>query len=396
MACLVLLACYMALSFLNDTRGYLGTDTGGKVATLRSMEANGGLDPDLGYWAEQWDPGGRLHPLWYTSRLGEKWVNVTTLPALYAGYPLYRLGGYRLALLIPMAGSVLAALAARALARRLDDGSTGWAAFWVVGLLSPLALYALDFWEHSLGVALVLWAGVLLLDLARARAGWRGAAAAGLLVGAAATMRTEALVYGAVAAGGACLFLLVRGRRLLPPLAAGLALAAGMALPLVANEVLERATVGQTVRSGRVSGTAGLAGTEAGDDRLQEAALTAVGFEPSLGPGPVVVGLLGLGLLVWAAARFAAGDRGPATVAAVGVVALYLLRFGTGLGFVPGMVAASPLAAVGLALGWRGTASRLLVAMALLALPLVWAFQFLGGATAQWGGRWPAPPGRSC
>ena len=118
-ACALLLAVYVALSFLNDPHGYLGTDTGGKVATLQVMDHRGHLDPDVGYWAAPWDPAGRLHPLYYTSHLGHRWVNVTTLPALYLAYPLFRAGGYRAALLVPMLGSVLAALAARALARRL-------------------------------------------------------------------------------------------------------------------------------------------------------------------------------------------------------------------------------------------------------------------------------------
>lgn len=389
-ACLVLLTCYVALSFLNDTHGYLGTDTGGKVATLRSMERHSGFNPDVGYWAEQWDPTGRLHPLYYTSHLGTKWVNATTLPALYAAYPLYRLGGYRLALLLPMAGAVLTALAARALARRLgddDEHRAGWRAFWVVGLLSPLAIYALDFWEHSLGVGLMLWACVLLLDLCREKAGWRAVGVAGLLIGASATMRTESLVYGAVAVGGTCLVVLVRGRRLLRPVILGLAVSVGVVVPLAANVALERATVGQTIRSERVSGTAVQAGSVAGD-RLHEAGLTAVGFSPNLGPSTIAMGLVALALLVLASVKFSSGDVGPGAVAAAGVAAIYILRFREGFGFVPGLVAASPIAGVAIALGWRHVQSRLVVALALLALPAVWAFQFLGGAAPQWGGRY--------
>src|SRR5207302_2400038 len=82
------------------------------------------------------------------------------------------------------------------------------------------------------------------------------------------------------------------------------------------------------------------------------------------------------------------GDRGPAVVGGLGAVGLYAVRFSQGLGFIPGMTAASPVAAVGLADGWANTNRRLLVAVALCALPIVWAFQFLGGAYAQWGGRY--------
>ena len=71
------------------------------------------------------DPTGVLHPLHYTYRMGDKWVNVTTVPMLYAAYPLYLVGGDRAVLLLPMLGAVLCALAARALARRLGGGD-GW------------------------------------------------------------------------------------------------------------------------------------------------------------------------------------------------------------------------------------------------------------------------------
>ena len=90
---------------LNDPRGTLGTDTGGKLATLHMMERNGGLDPDIGYWAAGDDPTGVLHPLHYTYRMGDKWVNVTTFPMLYAAYPLYLVGGDRAVLLLPMLGA---------------------------------------------------------------------------------------------------------------------------------------------------------------------------------------------------------------------------------------------------------------------------------------------------
>ena len=74
-----------------------------------------------------------------------------------------------------MLGAVLArACGARALARRLG-ARTGVATFWVIGLATPVAIYALDFWEHSLGLALMLWGVVLLFDVAEERAGaWRG------------------------------------------------------------------------------------------------------------------------------------------------------------------------------------------------------------------------------
>ena len=98
----------------NDPGGYLGTDTGGKVATLRAMDQRADFDPDIGYWAETLDPTGELHPLYYTNHVGDRWVNATTLPALLAAQPLYRAGGYRAALALPMLGALACALAAAA------------------------------------------------------------------------------------------------------------------------------------------------------------------------------------------------------------------------------------------------------------------------------------------
>jgi hypothetical protein len=389
-AWVLLLAVYAALSLLNDPRGYLGTDTGGKVATLEAMERSGRLDPDVGYWAERWDPAGDLHPLYYTARLDGKWVNVTTLPALYVAFPLYRLGGYRAALLVPMLGSVLAALAAAALARRLGSQRPHHA-FWIIGLASPLAIYALDFWEHSLGVALLAWAVVLLLDVRTGSRRWWAAAGAGLLVGLAATMRTEALVVGAVATAVTCVLLLWPARHVRRAVLVGLAALAGVILPLAANQALERLTIGTTLRAERAASLVGTAVQRQDESRVEEAVLTGLSPYAVLSAEAYVSGLLLLGLLL-VVARLAGHQRPErarlARVAATGAGALYAIRLVRGLGFVPGLVAAAPLAAVGLAFGRRLRGGGFVLAAALLSLPLVWALQYTGGAAPQWAGRY--------
>jgi hypothetical protein len=390
---LLLLVAYVALSFLNDPRGYLGTDTGAKVATLRVMDHRGHLDPDVGYWAARWDPDGRLHPLYNTPKLDGKWVNVTTLPALYAAFPLYRLGGYRLALLLPMLGSVLSALAARALAARLGATErTAWIGFWVVGVASPLTIYALDFWEHSLGIACVMWALVLLMDAVVDDRWWRPPAA-GLLFGTAATMRTEALVYGAVVTAAACAVLLVARRRVVGAVVTGVLVVAGLGMVIAANSGLERATIGATLRTNRAVGAADTAVSAAsvGTSRIQEAILTTVGVYPRLEATSYLLGAALLLLLVVAALRGRRGDSGPARVALAGAAALYVVRTADGLGFVPGLVAAAPIAVVGACWGWADRWERRLPLAVVAALPLVWRFQFTGGAAPQWAGRYVLP-----
>jgi hypothetical protein len=70
---------------------------------------------------------------------------------------------------------------------------------------------------------------------------------------------------------------------------------------------------------------------------------------------------------------------------------LFLLRAVDGLGFVPGLLATAPFAVAGLVLGWDRRVrqeGRDAVLIAVLALPLVWLFQYSGGAVPQWGGRY--------
>jgi hypothetical protein len=406
----LVLGVYMGLAFLNSPRGFLGTDTGGKVATFEVMTASGRFDPDVGYWAERWDPDGRLHPLAYTSHTSSrKWVNVTTLPALWVGWQLYRVGGYRASLLVPMAGSLAAAFAGLALLRRLGVRSDGWAwaGFGVLALASPLTIYALDFWEHSVGVALMAWAVVLLCDVVSGAvsAWWWRVLVAGVLFGVAATMRTESLVYFGIAGIVLVLQLARFGsgsprRRGLAALGAGGLMLASAALPVVANEVVEQQVVGDSVRSSRIVGTALSAGDRP-DDRLEEALTTLIGVEGS------AQGIaLGAGFVALAGFAFLRRDAAASMVAVVGAGGMGALRaVSSGFGFVPGVLPAWGAPAVAgvaatlprvrfegdgpsRAMSTDRQTATLVWAIALGAVPLVLVTQFRGGAGPQWGGRY--------
>lgn len=387
-AAAVLLAAYLALSCLMSPDGFLGTDTGGKVATVEVMSERGDLDPDVGYWAARWDPEARVHGLYYTVPVGDRYVQVTSLPMVLAARPLWDLGGYRASLLLPMLGGVATAFAARALARRLGDGE-GWTAFWVIGLASPVAVYSLDLWEHSLGLALMGWAAVVLHDVVERRPVWWRGLLAGALFGLAAAMRTEAFVYGFVLIGVTCLVVaLGRRRSLLGAVGVGLASVAGAAVAFGANLALETAVLGEQIRSTRTGGAADAAGSLVAL-RAKEGLVTLLSPVPQTGPGPWLVGgVLLLALVLGAVKATEPRDERLVRFAAAIVVAVYLFRLVGGIGFVPGMVVATPFVAVGLALGWRAVDTRLLLAFALAPLPLVFAFQFVGGAAPQWAGRY--------
>jgi hypothetical protein len=96
-------------------------------------------------------------------------------------------------------------------------------------------------------------------------------------------------------------------------------------------------------------------------------------------------------LVAYAAWKLMGPDRRETllgTTALLGALVLYALRFADGLGFVPGFLSASPLAVAGLAVGWTAKNWRMAGAIAVIAIPVVWFFQYSGGANPQWGGRY--------
>ncbi|MEZ5244084.1 MAG: hypothetical protein R2707_03235 [Acidimicrobiales bacterium] len=384
------------LAQLTDPAGYLSTDVGGKTATIEVIIEDGPRAPDLGYWAEEFDEDGSLYPMWSTGKVGDSWVNVTTLPMLYVAVPLWKLGGPRLAVLIPVLGTVLAAAGAAALAARIGgDRRQRSMAFWLVGLASPATIYALDFWEHSLGLALITWGMVLALDAGSdQRIRWWVPLAAGLAFSGAASMRQEALIYGVVA-GVVLVGRLTVGAKPLTAVLRGGAMIIGTGLGLAANAAFEWWVFDTTLRAGRGGSTAAAAGTDL-MVRLEEAVVTGVApMAGTNGSALLVAGLL-FALLVALGVKADAPATeqrmiwaGLAAVAALTVLDLLI----DGLRFVPGMAATTPLAVFGLARGLRRGPARAVTAMALAALPVVWMTQFAGGASAQWGGRYILPSG---
>ena len=383
-AVLLLLALYALVIALGDPRAASGSDAGGKLATVVVMADHGTLVPDVGYWAAEQDPDGDHHPLWNTTRVGDDWVQATSLPFVAAAVPLYRLAGPFGALLLPMLGGVVAALGARRLSRLLH-GDEGWAAFWLVGAAGPALFYAGDFWEHAPALGLALLAVSLALEdderLTRA-------AVTGLLAGVAVVLRAEVVLYG-IAFVGATLLVADERRRVLAQWRRVVVMAVAAAVPVVANAVLERALLSGGVRDGRaadsLAGTAGHASS-----RVTDAALTSVGlFTDERGAALLLGGVLVLTLAVVGLhlrSPDLVGER-VALLAIVVAAGFYALRFSTGPGFVPGFAVAVPLAAVGV-FAARSAKERVVLGTALGALPLVWATAWSGNHVAQWGGRY--------
>ena len=384
---LALFGIYVALVLVCDPRGTLGSDTGAKVATLRVMQEHSTVVPTVGYWAKAQDPQGLVHPLLYSNLINGRFVNITTLPMLLAAYPLWALGGYRLALLIPILGAIGCALAVRGLARRLGARNPDLA-FWVVGLASPVAVYALDLWEHTAGLALMLFGVAKMLDAGADEGRTRDALFAGLLFGGAASMRTEAFVYGFVT--GAVVFgvMLWTTHNWRAVLRRGGAAVAGFVTMVVANTVLEQLVLGSSLRAGRASGAAGASGADVGL-RLSEALTTSVG--PNLGLTSMeVLSACCVTAFVVAVSlgikRNWSRRRMFDTVLILGFP--IALRVVAKPAFVPGFLLAFPMAALGIAMIRFFPRGQVVAAIAVGRLPLVWATEYVGGAGPQWGGRY--------
>lgn len=371
------------LSLAVDPLSSLGSDVGGKTATMAALSSQGSLD--LGYWAAPLDPDGSLYPFFGTSNIDGMWVNATTFPMLFLAWPLHQVGGMHLAMVLPILGGVLTASAARRMAVLLGH-TDGTAAFWVVGLATPATVYSLAFWEHAPGLALMAWGVVYLMTAIDTRR-LGPAMAAGLLFGAAATMRQEALVYGA-AAGVWLMFALLRERHVMAMVRSSASMAGGALAVLVANAGFERLVLGTSFRSARATGAAAGAGSELGA-RVHDALLTVL--VPSdvslLGVVMGVLFLLGSFLILRNGRPLV--DQ-PMLLAIVGLpmILLVLTMVVDGRSFVPSLLFTTPLAGIGIQLGCGSRRTRGPAMFAVLSLPVVLAVQSTGGFEAQWGGRY--------
>jgi len=384
------LAVYGLLALANDPGGYLGTDTGAKVATIDAMVEGGTLSPDVGYWAEEWDPDGTYHPLLDTIRNDDgAWVNVTTLPMLVAAWPLYAVGGYRLALVWPMVGALLAAFACRDIAERLGDEGTGWRAFWLTALGSPLAIYALDLWEHSLGAGLMLSAFGLLFRFLDGGGWWRPAVA-GLALGASASMRTETFVVAFVFVAASCLVLASR-RSWADAFGVGALAVGGFGLSWLGNSALEGALGGNS-RADRATGVATSGPWSELSVRVEEALITWFDLPAAAYPGGVLLGVVAVSSLVLSGWLQRRGEDRGARLAMTGCLVAYVAGLSSGLSFVPGALVTAPVAALLLLTPTWDQRRRFVLGAALVATILTWMFQFTGGAGPQWGGRYILTP----
>lgn len=393
-----LLLFYVALSFTASPDGYLSTDVGGKTAALAAMTERGDWATDMGYWAEDSDPDGVVYPYAHTLRTDNGWwVNTTSITMVLLARPLWQIGGAHLILLLPMLSAVGAAVVAGRMQSRLD-GSDGIVAMLAVGIASPVMVYALDFWEHTPGVFLMAL-GCLAVMKAVEGLGAHHGAAAGACFAIAASMRQEALVYGfvaglvmTVALARSELFaarrpIATRLRALLPSALMASSAVAFLGLTIV----IEEAYYGEALRSNRgAQAASAAAGLDGASERVTAALTTALSPVNGGNPGAYLMGGLLLFGLLWLGFEAERGHDTRVPMLAVALIGLPLafrfVQFGPD--FVSGMVPTTTLAAAGALFGVRRSQLRLVAAIALGSLPLVFATQYTAGAGPQWGGRY--------
>ena len=349
-----------ALVALNDPRGTLGTDTGGKLATLHVMEQHGALDPRrrlLGAGVRS--EGRRCTRSSTRTRSTASGSTSRRLPMLYAAYPLYLLGGDR--------PSCCSRCSARCCARsppaRWRAGSApgrGWTAFWVIGLASPVAIYALDFWEHTLG----LGAHALGRRLAApgrstsARRSRRAGRRRAVRRGRDDAHRSARVPRGlrSRSAVSCCWCATACARRTRSD--AGVASLVGAAVAARRQRGARAGDVGwHAAGQPRAPATATGVGASSARSGSRKRSRRSLGDEPLRPPQDIVFGARDRRPRdrSRSGSSFVSSDRLPVAGSCALAVAccFYLVAFSAGLGFVPGLLTASPFAAVGLVLGWR-------------------------------------------
>ncbi len=294
---------------------------------------------------------------------------------LYAAYPLYLVGGDRGRAAAPDARrGARRARGARAGASARRRGRAGRRSGSSGSRARSRSTRSTSGSTRSASRSM-LWGVVLLARAARRRARLaRDCAARGAAASARPRRCAPRRSCTSWSCGGvACLTLLRRRRGLAEPVARGLAPLAGAAVPLLANEA-PRATHLRDHRCGRAAPRAPRRAravarrractrrspTSSGMNRFEFARRHRAGRRHrGVGRGRRVA--------ADAACRTGPGPR--ACARSLGAAMLYLVGFGAGLGFVPGLLTASPFAAVGLRWSAGGADVRLVTVMAVVALP---------------------------
>lgn len=342
------------------------------------------------YPAADIDPHGRFNPIANSLYREGEISPFPVRPALVALTTWsWQLGGVLGATLPGILGVVLAAAVAADLAGRIEPRSR-LVAFWLAGIGSPLAFYALALRGHGPTAGLVaaaLWCAVRAMDrLERSR--WYLIAGATLASGAAAMLRREA-VYFALAVLIASVATSGRARLLRTAVPA-----AAMLVGATVGTLIDQAVSSYLFDTGlRGASTAG-SGTF-WENRLSSTLRLAMpGYpdDPAMGRTLAIVAVV---LVIVAAVRYRS-RRDPTELVigfAIGAALISLRLVLANRYMIPGLVPAFPLGISAFILGSRrrgGSLLSLLTVATVVLVALVGLTQYAAGGGFEWGSRYAA------
>jgi len=177
-------------------RGFATGDGSVKLWQVQGILRTGDLNAPLEYPGAIYDPDHQYAPFvepWAFWKDGKFYTEYTS-PFIWASVPLYALFGHAGLMILPWLGGLLLISMSAWLAWRVRPDRSAALAPLIVGL-SPVLVYSLEFWEHTPGAALAVFAlvGVVQALDSRHRAWWL--MASGAAIGLGLTMRAELYVY---------------------------------------------------------------------------------------------------------------------------------------------------------------------------------------------------------
>jgi hypothetical protein len=388
-------------TILARSQGFWSPDSALRFIQVQRLLTSGYRDFSIPYPAAALDPDGRYFPLgdWFHFRRNGRFYLAYSPYFSMLSAPLFRLFGFSGLLLIPALAALGTVWASYEAVRARAPELAGPAAA-VVGLATPLFMYGVVFWDHSLAVALA--AGALLL-LARAvsgpaERGW-DVVGAGALLGLGLWFRNEMYAF---AAAVILAWIFTSGRSGLRNLGLLLSGAAGPAGGLwVLNTMLFGSAVGwkgHDLVATRITGVAhastGTPGAVAWIiDKLSNAYYQLVSpdfyaFNPTAIMGGVMLSgalLLGALLLIFGVRR----HSGFQIFLGAGVATAVTILLAADRTMVSGLLPTAPVVVLALGAGFRGRWERFLWSVIVLFGAAIIATGTHGGL--QWGPRYLLP-----
>ncbi len=187
------------------------TDGGNRYIQVQNLVQNG--TPALIYPAEDLDPDRAYFPYsgHHFHRLGNQIHSFYPFYFPLLSVPFYKLFNAAGLYIIPMVAAIVCLILTYLIIQELKVPNLGWLSIPILAFCTPLFFYALTFWEHTLVMALVAGAFLLILRyICNSQSSLFSLILAGVLLGVSTFFREEGYVLLAAIVIGMC-FSLGRG-----------------------------------------------------------------------------------------------------------------------------------------------------------------------------------------